>query len=326
MRSFRTADHDRPRPSVGAIRGDEGERPDVAPEGRDHGVVDGLAPVRTMSVVGLGRVGWRLALPPLVELGGASRAPLRIKHPVDSLRIDRPPFGTRLLEVVLAQPRLLRHLGAFAIDLRLGQPPVGFERVPIAPLVDGPAPGGGALEHRGHRAVGVLMRTADDRLGLHARPVHRLTVRGVEHRQRHLIGFVDPEALRVRPAHGGLGGGQGRDRVAPHEAGFPHGGGTGEEVGGCLGRAPQARHHLQHPFRLLGRAPEHGDVRFERDGLDQGQEREQRGLAAEAARRFPHSHVRAVEIGITEGLRRRHMLGAAGHRRNVDAKRLFRQR
>ena len=183
-----------------------------------------------MGVVGLGRVGWRLALPPLIELGGAYRAPLRIKRPVDGLRIDRPPFGTRLLEVVLAQPRLLRHLGVFAIDLRLGQPPVGFERVPIAPLVDGPAPGGGALEHRGHRAVGVLMRTADDRLGLHARPVHRLTVRGVEHRQQHLIGFVDPEALRVRPAHGGLGGGQGRDHVAPYEAGSPHSGGTLEEV------------------------------------------------------------------------------------------------
>ena len=69
---------------------------------------------------------------------------------------------------------------------------MGFERFPIAPLADGPAPGGGALEHRGHRAVGVLMRTADDRLGLHARSVHRLTVRGVEHRQQHLIGFVDP--------------------------------------------------------------------------------------------------------------------------------------
>ena len=96
-------------------------------------------PVRAMGVVGLGRVGWRLALPPLIELGGACRAPLRIKRPVDGLRIDRPPFGTRLLEVVLAQPRLLRHLGAFAIDLRLGQPPVGFERVPIAPLGDGPA-------------------------------------------------------------------------------------------------------------------------------------------------------------------------------------------
>ena len=200
------ADHDRPRPSAGARRGDEGERPDVAAECRDHGVVDGLAPVRAMSVVGLGRVGWRLALPPLIELGGACRAPLRIKRPVDGLRIDRPPFGTRLLEVLLAQPRLLRHLGAFAIDLRLGQPPVGFERVPIAPQVDGPAPGGGALEHRGHRAVGVLMRTADDRLSLPARPVHRLTVRGIEHRQQHLIGFVDPEALRVRPAHGGLGG------------------------------------------------------------------------------------------------------------------------
>ena len=90
-----------------------------------------------------------------------------------------------------------------------------------------------------------------------------------------------------------------------------------------MGRLPQARHHLQHAFRLLGRAPEHGDVRLERDGLGQGQEREQRGLAAEAARRFPHSHVRAAEIGITEGLRRRHVLGAAGHRRNVDAKRLF---
>ena len=170
---------------------------------------------------------------------------------------------------------------------------------------------------------GVLMRTADDRLGLHARPVHRLTVRGVEHHQQHLIGFVDPEALRVRPAHGGLGGGQGRDRVAPHEAGSPHSGGTGEEVGGCMGRLPQVRHHLQHPFRLLGRAPEHNDVRFERDGLGQGQEREQRGLAAEAARRFPHGHGRAAEIGITEGLRRRHVPGAAGHRRNVDAKRLF---
>ena len=53
------ADHDRPRPSAGARRGDEGERPDVAAECRDHGVVDGLAPVRAMSIVGLGRVGWR---------------------------------------------------------------------------------------------------------------------------------------------------------------------------------------------------------------------------------------------------------------------------
>ena len=68
------ADHDQPRPSAGARRGDEGERPDVAAECRDHGVVDGLAPVRAMSVVGLGRVGWRLALPPLIELGGAYRA------------------------------------------------------------------------------------------------------------------------------------------------------------------------------------------------------------------------------------------------------------
>ena len=69
--------------------------------------------------------------------------------------------------------------------------------------------------------------------------------------------------------------------------------------------------------------PEHGDVRRARDGLGQGQGREQRGLAAEAARRFPHGHGRAVEIGITEGLRRRHVPGAAGHRRNAEAKRLF---
>ena len=81
-----------------------GSGPDVAAEGRDHGVVDGLAPVRAMGVVGLGRVGWRLALPPLIELGGACRAPLRIKHPVDGLRIEGPSFGTRLLELILGLP------------------------------------------------------------------------------------------------------------------------------------------------------------------------------------------------------------------------------
>ena len=98
---------------------------------------------------------------------------------------------------------------------------------------------------------------------------------------------------------------------APYEAGSPHSGGTLEEVARRARAAPQARHHLQHAFRLLGRAPEHGYVRLARDGLGQGQEREQRGLAAEAARRFPHNHGRAAEIGITEGLRRRHVPGGA---------------
>ena len=90
---------------------------------------------------GLGRVGWRLALPPLIELGGACRAPLRIKHPVDGRRIDRPPFGTRLLEVD-SSATSAPDLGAFAIDLA-GSATRGVRA--IAPLV---------LEHRGHLPSG----------------------------------------------------------------------------------------------------------------------------------------------------------------------------
>ena len=77
-----------------------------------------------------------------------------------------------------------------------------------------------------------------------------------------------------------------------------------------MGRLPQARHHLQHTFRLLGRAPEHGDVRLERDGLVRARSASSVDLPPKPRDAF-HTDVRAAEIGITEGLRRRHVLGAA---------------
>ena len=54
-------------------------------------------------------------------------------------RVDRPSFGAGFLEFVLDGPHRAGQLATLPRDLILGQPPVGCERFPIAPLVDGPA-------------------------------------------------------------------------------------------------------------------------------------------------------------------------------------------
>ena len=101
----------------------------------------------------------------------------------------------------------------------------------------------------------------------------------------------------MRPAHGGLGGGQGRDRVSPHEAGFSQRrGGLARRWAGALGRAPLEGHRLQHPFPTAGpEPPSTVTSAWSVMASVRARSAEQRGLAAETARRFPHGHVRAVE-------------------------------
>ena len=59
------------------------------------------------------------------------------EHPLHSGRGDRPSFGTGFLELILGLPHGARQLATLPRDLVRGQPPVGFERFPIAPLGDG---------------------------------------------------------------------------------------------------------------------------------------------------------------------------------------------
>ena len=84
------------------------------------------------AVVGVASQPWSSTAAPGRAEGG-------VEGPLHGLRIDRPSLRARFLEVEFRAPHLGRDFGALAGDLILGQPPVGFERFPIAPFVDGPA-------------------------------------------------------------------------------------------------------------------------------------------------------------------------------------------
>ena len=127
-----------------------------------------------------------------------------VEHPLHRGRVDGAPFGAGFLEFVLDGPHGARQLATLPRDLVLGQPPVGFERFPIAPLVDGPAQLGRPAPHGRDRAIGILMGRAHHGLCLHAVAVHGLALGGFQNRELHLIDLIEQQARGVGPAHGGL--------------------------------------------------------------------------------------------------------------------------
>ena len=127
-----------------------------------------------------------------------------VEHPLHSGRVDGAPFGAGFLEFVLDGPHGAGQFATLPLYLVLGQPPVGFERFPIAPLVDGPAQVGRPTPHGRDRAIGMLMGGAHHGLCLHAVAVHGLALGGFQNRELHLVDLVEQQPRGVGPAHGGL--------------------------------------------------------------------------------------------------------------------------
>ena len=204
--------HFRPRSPLDAVPGDDLERRGIAAHDDGDGVVALLGPVDAGAVPRPGRIrpgslggGSRLAAPEVFEIArGDVCATVGVEHPLHSGRGDRPSFGTGFLELILGLPHGARQLATLPRDLVRGQPPVGFERFPIAPLVDGPAQLGRPAPHGRDRAIGILMGRAHHGLCLHAVAVHGLALGGFQNRELHLIDLIEQQPRGVGPAHGGL--------------------------------------------------------------------------------------------------------------------------
>ena len=178
--------HFRPRSPLDAVDGDDLERRGIAAHDDGDGVVALLGPVDADAVPRPGRIrtgplggGTRLAAPGVFEIARGDVCPERgVEHPLHGGRVDGASFGTGFLEFVLDGRHRARQLSLLPHDLVLGQPPVGFERFPIAPLGDGPAQVGRPTPHGRDRAIGMLMGGAHHGLCPHAVAVHGLALRG----------------------------------------------------------------------------------------------------------------------------------------------------
>ena len=157
--------HFRPRSPLDAVDGDDLERRGIAAHDDGDGVVALLGPVDADAVPRPGRIrpgpigGWtRLAAPGVCEIArGDVCAERGVEHPLHGGRVNGASFGAGFLEFVLDGPHRARQLSLLPHDLVRGQPPVGCERFPIAPLVDGPAQLGRPTPHGRDRAIGMLM-------------------------------------------------------------------------------------------------------------------------------------------------------------------------
>ncbi len=308
------SDHDGPRAPVRARGGHELQRVHVTPERHHHGEIDSLCPVGAVGIPA-GRCRRRRGrrLPAVVQHGRAGLAEGGVEGPLHGPP-DRSPVPPRsvFLKVEFRAPHLGRDLGALAGDLVLGQPPVGCERFPIAPFVDGPPLRGRPLQDGGHRAVRMLVGRGDHRLGSDGPLIHRLPLRSFENRQAHFVGLVESQAGRVRAADGGLRGRERGNRVPPEEpGGVETRGAPLEEMRGCGGRAPMCAHRVQDPGRLLPGATQHRHADFQREGLGEREQAQQEGLAAEGTGGDPDRYRRPGKVALAEGLRRRAMRGAA---------------
>ena len=65
-----------------------------------------------------------------------------------------------------------------------------FERLPVAPLVDGPPHVGRPTAHSAHRPVGVLMRRTEDGVRPDVVAVHGLALCGFQDPEIHLVDLV----------------------------------------------------------------------------------------------------------------------------------------
>ena len=187
--------------------GDDLERRGIAAHDDGDGVVALLGPVDADAVPRPGRIrtgpigGWtRLAAPGVFEIArGDVCAERGVEHPLHGGRVDGASFGTGFLEFVLDGPHGAGQLATLPRDLVLGQPPVGCERFPIAPLVDGPAQLGRPTPHGRDRAIGMLMGGAHHGLCPHAVAVHGLALGGFQNPELHLVDLVEQQARGVAP-------------------------------------------------------------------------------------------------------------------------------
>ena len=204
--------HFRPRSPLDAVDGDDLERRGIAAHDDGDGVVALLGPVDADAVPRPGRIrpgplggGSWLAAPGVFEIArGDVCAERGVEHPLHGGRVDGASFGTGFLEFVLDGPHRARQLSLLPHDLVRGQPPVGCECFPIAPLVDGPAQVGRPAPHGRDRAIGMLMGGAHHGLCPHAVAVHGLALGGFQNPELHLVDLVEQQARGVGPAHGGL--------------------------------------------------------------------------------------------------------------------------
>ncbi len=127
-----------------------------------------------------------------------------VEHPLHGGRVEGASFGAGFLEFVLDGPHGRGQLATLPRGLVRGQPPVGCERFPIAPLGDGPAQRGRPAAHGRDRALGILMGGTHHGLCLHAVAVHGLALGGFQNRELHLVDLVEQQPRGVGPAHGGL--------------------------------------------------------------------------------------------------------------------------
>ena len=178
--------HISPRTPLRAVDGDDLERRGIAAHDDGDGVVALLGPVDAGAVPRPGRIrpgplggGTRLAAPAVFEIArGDVCATVGVEHPLHSGRVDGAPFGAGFLEFVLDGPHGAGQFATLPRDLVRGQPPVGFERFPIAPLGDGPAQLGRPAPHGRDRAIGILMGGTHHGLCPHAVAVHGRSVHG----------------------------------------------------------------------------------------------------------------------------------------------------